>query len=95
MSSSSEDPSRVAAPPSKWHAAFRSITQGSAIISVLAVVLALLVGGLLIAVTNEDVQAVSICTPNAFHAPATIQSGAVIILCKPRLCGLADIQKFF
>lgn len=44
-------------PPSRWHGAFRDITQGNAIISVLAVVLALLVGGILIAATDEDVQA--------------------------------------
>ncbi|WES66247.1 ABC transporter permease [Microbacter sp. GSS18] len=43
--------------PSRWHKAFLQITQGNAIISVLAVVLALLVGGILIAVTDEDVQA--------------------------------------
>ena len=44
-------------PPSKWHDAFVKITQGNAIISVLAVFLALLIGGILIAVTDEDVQA--------------------------------------
>ncbi|TDN87835.1 ABC transporter permease [Microbacterium sp. BK668] len=42
--------------PSKWHTAFLQITQGNAIISVLAIVLALLVGGIMIAVTDEDVQ---------------------------------------
>ncbi|MFH8250695.1 ABC transporter permease [Microbacterium sp. B2969] len=46
-----------APPPSKWHDTFRRITQGNAIISVLAVLLALVVGGILIAVTDEDVQA--------------------------------------
>lgn len=45
------------AEPSRWHKTFLQITQGNAIISVLAVVLALLVGGILIAVTDEDVQA--------------------------------------
>src|SRR6478736_9688151 len=45
------------APPSKWHDAFLKITQGNAIISVLAIFLALVVGGILIAVTDEDVQA--------------------------------------
>ena len=48
---------RSAPPPSKWHTTFLKITQGNAIISVLAVVLALIVGGILIAVTDEDVQA--------------------------------------
>ena len=46
-----------APPPSKWHATFLKITQGNAIISVLAIVLALLVGGIMIAVTDEEVQA--------------------------------------
>ena len=46
-------------PPSKWHDTFLRITQGNAIISVLAVVLALLVGGIMIAFTDEDVQAAS------------------------------------
>ncbi|WP_345801831.1 ABC transporter permease [Microbacterium sp. AZCO] len=50
------EPSEVP-PPSKWHDTFRRITQGNAIISVLAVLLALIVGGILIAVTDEDVQA--------------------------------------
>ncbi|MFS0733714.1 ABC transporter permease [Microbacterium sp. 1P10UB] len=46
-------------PPSKWHDTFLRITQGNAIISVLAVVLALIVGGIMIAFTDEDVQAAS------------------------------------
>lgn len=45
--------------PSRWHEAFRQVTTGSAIISVLAVVLALLVGAVMIAFTNKDVQAAS------------------------------------
>src|SRR6478735_6171999 len=45
------------APPSKWHDTFLKITQGNALISVLAVILALAIGGILIAVTDEDVQA--------------------------------------
>ena len=48
-----------APPPSKWHDTFLRITQGNAIISILAVVLALIVGGIMIAVTDEDVQAAS------------------------------------
>ena len=43
--------------PSRWHTTFLQITQGNAIISVLAVVLALIVGGIMIALTDEDVQA--------------------------------------
>ncbi len=45
--------------PSKWHKTFLQITQGNAIISVLAVFLALVVGGIMIAFTDEDVQAAS------------------------------------
>jgi len=46
-----------APPPSRWHQTFLKITQGNAIISVLAVLLALIGGGILIAITDEDVQA--------------------------------------
>ncbi|KGJ73274.1 ABC transporter permease [Cryobacterium roopkundense] len=42
--------------PGRWHAVFREITTGSAIISVLAVVMALFVGAIMIAFTNADVQ---------------------------------------
>lgn len=42
--------------PSRWHTLFRDITTGNAIISVLAVVLALLVGAVMIAFTNPTVQ---------------------------------------
>lgn len=41
---------------SRWHGIFREITTGNAIISVLAVVIALAVGAVMIAFTNEDVQ---------------------------------------
>lgn len=50
---------RDAPPPSKWHRTFVQITQGNAIISVLAIVLALIVGGIMIAVTDENVQQAS------------------------------------
>lgn len=43
-------------PPSRWQRALREITTGNAIISVLAVVLALVVGAVMIAVTDENVQ---------------------------------------
>lgn len=42
--------------PSRFQTAFREIITGSAVISVLAVVLALLVGAILIAITDTDVQ---------------------------------------
>ncbi|WP_314506394.1 ABC transporter permease [uncultured Microbacterium sp.] len=45
--------------PSKWHDTFLRITQGNAIISVLAVLLALIVGGIMIAFTDEGVQTAS------------------------------------
>ena len=41
---------------SRWHDTFLRITQGNALISVLAVLLALIVGGIMIAFTDEDVQ---------------------------------------
>ncbi|QIG38354.1 ABC transporter permease [Microbacterium sp. 4R-513] len=53
-------PQPEAPQPSKWHDTFLRITQGNAIISVLAVVLALIVGGIMIAATDEDVQAASV-----------------------------------
>jgi len=45
-----------APPPSRWHETFLRITQGNWLISVLAVLLALIVGGIMIAATDEDVQ---------------------------------------
>ncbi len=55
------DAGTTATPPelSRWDRAFREITTGTAIISVLAVVMALLVGAVMIAFTNKDVQATS------------------------------------
>lgn len=46
-------------PEGRWHRAFREIATGNAIISVLAVVLALLVGAIMIAFTDERVQETS------------------------------------
>ncbi|MCU1444270.1 MAG: transporter permease [Cryobacterium sp.] len=46
--------------PSRWHSVFREITTGNAIISVLAVLLALIVGAVMIAFTNKEVQAASV-----------------------------------
>jgi len=43
-------------PPSRWHTMLRQIATGNAIISVLAVVLALIVGAIMIAFTDERVQ---------------------------------------
>lgn len=67
MSTTTSEPARSSKPgpeevppPGKWHETFRRITQGNAIISVLAVVLALIVGGIMIAFTDEDVQAASV-----------------------------------
>ncbi|MFC6354755.1 ABC transporter permease [Luethyella okanaganae] len=42
--------------PSRWHGVFQQIVTGNAIMSVLAVVLALVVGAIMIAFTNEEVQ---------------------------------------
>ncbi|MCR2763973.1 ABC transporter permease [Microbacterium sp. zg.B48] len=44
---------------SRWHTTFLQITQGNALISVLAVLLALIVGGIMIAFTDETVQEAS------------------------------------
>lgn len=49
-------PAQEAEPPSKWHRTFLQITQGNALISVLAIFLALVVGGIMIAFTDEAVQ---------------------------------------
>ena len=46
-------------PPSRWHSTLHQITTGNAIISVLAVLLALLVGAIMIAFTDERVQEAS------------------------------------
>ena len=43
-------------PASQWHQTWQKVTQGNAIISVLAVLLALIVGGIMIAFTDERVQ---------------------------------------
>ncbi|MFT4221186.1 MAG: ABC transporter permease [Microbacterium sp.] len=48
-----------AEPPSTWHSTFVKITQGNALISVLAVLLALIAGGIMVAFTDEDVQRTS------------------------------------
>ncbi|MFE5672398.1 ABC transporter permease [Agromyces sp. NPDC056523] len=48
------------APPSRWHTTLRDIATGNAIISVLAVLLALLVGAIMIAFTDERVQQTSV-----------------------------------
>lgn len=42
--------------PSRWHSALREVVSGSALVSLLAVLLSLVVGAILIASTNEDVQ---------------------------------------
>lgn len=52
-----EPETRVA--PSRWHVALQAIVTGNGIISLLAVVLAVIVGSIMIAATNEDVQAAS------------------------------------
>jgi simple sugar transport system permease protein len=47
-------------PPSRWHTMFQQIVTGNAIISVLAVFLALIVGAIMIAFTDERVQATTV-----------------------------------
>ncbi|WP_334151794.1 ABC transporter permease [Microbacterium sp.] len=50
------DPQTLVA-PSRWRVAFQQIVTGNGIISVLAVLIAVVVGSIMIAATNEDVQA--------------------------------------
>lgn len=45
--------------PSRWHQTFREIIGGNAVISVLSIVLALVVGAIMIIVSNEEVQQAS------------------------------------
>lgn len=47
-------------PPPRGNIILKEILRGSAVTTVLAIVLALIVGGILIALTNEDVQAASV-----------------------------------
>ncbi|WP_084003522.1 ABC transporter permease [Agromyces aureus] len=47
-------------PPSRWHTMLHQIATGNAIISVLAVLLALIVGAIMIAFTDENVQKASV-----------------------------------
>ncbi|WP_394551117.1 ABC transporter permease [Agromyces sp. MMS24-JH15] len=57
-----DEPVRVAEPepPTRWQRALHEIATGNAIISVLAIVLAMIVGGIMIAFTDEDVQAAAV-----------------------------------
>ena len=45
--------------PSRWQTALQAIVTGNGIISLLAVLLAVIVGSIMIAATNEEVQAAS------------------------------------
>jgi simple sugar transport system permease protein len=53
------DPADVPPPP-RGNVILKEILRGSAVTTILAIVLALIVGGILIALTNEDVQAASV-----------------------------------
>ncbi|MFJ6534363.1 ABC transporter permease [Microbacterium sp. NPDC091662] len=53
------DPSDVPPPP-RGNVILKEILRGSAVTTILAIVLALIVGGILIALTNEDVQEASV-----------------------------------
>ncbi|MGO4489561.1 ABC transporter permease [Microbacterium sp. 2RAF4] len=53
------DPSDIPPPP-RGNVILKEILRGSAVTTILAIVLALIVGGILIALTNEDVQAASV-----------------------------------
>jgi len=70
----SEEPGAAGGePPSRWNVALREITGGSAMISVLAVLLALVVGAILIAITDPHVQA----TAGYFFSRPTDMLGAI------------------
>lgn len=53
-------PAAEVEPPSRWHTTLHQIATGNAIISVLAVLLALVVGAIMIAFTDERVQETSV-----------------------------------
>lgn len=55
----SEVASSVTPPPSKWREAWNRVASGNAIISVLAVLIAVFVGSIMIAATDENVQQAS------------------------------------
>jgi ABC-type uncharacterized transport system permease subunit len=52
-------PATGAEPPSRWQVAMRDIAGGSVVISILAVVIALVIGAILIAITDPNVQKAS------------------------------------
>jgi simple sugar transport system permease protein len=53
------EPAGASGEPSRWNTALREIMSGSAVLSVLAVVLAIIIGGILIALTDQKVHATS------------------------------------
>jgi ABC-type uncharacterized transport system permease subunit len=57
LAASSPDPVGASVDEPRWHGVMREIVGGSAMISVLAVVLAMVAGGILIALTDEKVTA--------------------------------------
>jgi len=59
QASPGQPPSAHQEPESRWTGALRDIASGSAVMSVLAVVLAMVVGAVLIALTDENVQSAS------------------------------------
>ncbi len=57
MTDTAARPAETKAPePDRWHVVLRQITQSNGLIILLAVVLAFIIGGVMIAVTDEDVQ---------------------------------------
>ncbi|HWU45158.1 MAG TPA: ABC transporter permease [Humibacter sp.] len=72
-SSTPEPTASAPQPPSRWNLAAREIMGGGAMISVLAVLLALLVGAILIAITDPEVQS----TAGYFFARPADMLGAI------------------
>lgn len=74
----------ASAEPSRWYEAFRRITTGNGLIAVLSVVLALIAGSILIAITDAEVQAAAgyfFARPSdTFAALWAAASGAYIAL---------------
>ena len=57
MTATEKRTSAQAPEPNRWHGALREITQSNGLIILLAIVLAFVIGGIMIAVTDQDVQA--------------------------------------
>ena len=62
--------------PSRWQTTMQAIVTGNGIISLLAVLLAVLVGSIMIAATDEEVQAAPCSAARSTTSTPTRSSGA-------------------